>query len=572
MVMIPLLACNVFSYYIISSNIENKMREDNLIFTLSVAHNIRSLIDEVYAITEELSANNDISSFDITRQSAVLRQTNARHSQFNLLYVQNIDGWQTANSLGRPGGDRSMRWWYKEFMSIQAPFVSKSYYTLTDNTAIISIFTPVYSINGLVGILGADLKLNAIQDLIDRLAIGKGGYTYVLDSQGTVIAHPDKKQVAELYNYKTRTRTVLPTDSNGTPLRDSENNHIMYQFPIRVPEKLSEVATLALKGQSGTTEYKDLNGHDMICAYSAIYLPGQSENWAVMTVDNKTAAMVTATQIIQRNMIVAAVALAGSILVIFFLSRQITRPILLMDHQVKLIAHGQVHRPLEGNFGRNEVGRLANSFENMRIALAELHTERETMFLSTIRSLVIALESKDNYTHSHSVEVAEIAAKVANELGLSQQEQFRIKFAALLHDIGKIGIPDHVLNKQDRLTAEEWDIMQQHPAIGAKIIGTIPAMDDIANIIRHHHSRWDGQGYPANIACENIPIGSRIIAVADTFQAMISDRPYRKALSFQYAMDEIRRCAGKQFDGRIVDAFIRIADSIQINRPSYEDM
>ncbi|BBB90031.1 MAG TPA: HD domain-containing protein [Methylomusa anaerophila] len=560
MVIIPLITCSIFNYYIISRDVGTKMREDSLVFTLSVARNIRSLIDKSYAVAEELSANTDISSFNPANQEMILRQAASRHPQFDLLFVQDIHGWQTANSLGVPGSDRSGRWWYKKFMSLQTPFVSKSYYTTTDNTAVTSIFMPVYSLDGLIGILGADLKLDSIQDLVEQLTIGKGSYTYILDGQGTVVAHPDKNQVAELYNYQTLTRTIQQKDANGIPLRDRYNNHITQEYPISVPEKLHEVVSLALQGESGTAEYQDLSGNDMICAYTAVYLPGNSENWAVITVDNKTTAMATATQIIDKNTWGTAIALIGTILIVYLLSRRITHPILLMDEQIKRITRGQLHKPLAGDFGKNEVGRLAHSFEDMRATLAKVQTEQENMFLSTIRALVMALESKDGYTHSHSVEVAEIATKVAAELGLSQQEQFKIKFAALLHDIGKIGIPDHILNKNGSLSDEEWDTMRQHPTIGAKIISTIPNMEEIAHIIKHHHSRWDGKGYPGGILGENIPLGARIIAVADAFQAMTSDRPYRQALSYQYAIAEIRRCAGNQFDAQIIDAFLKVAD------------
>lgn len=358
------------------------MHEESLIFNLSVANNISSLIDKSYAVTEELSANKDISSFDPAVQEITLRQSIARNPQFALLYVQKVDGWQTANSLGVAGSDRSGRWCFKEFMTTKSPFVSQSHYTTTDNTAVTSIFTPVYSQNSLVGILGADLKLNALQNLVEQLAVGNGGYTYVLDGQGTVIAHPDKVQVSESYSYKTLTRTVLSIDKDGKPIRDQKNNHITSKYSIQVPDKLREVTDLALNGEAGTAEYTDLNGNNIICAYSAVKLPGISQNWAVITVKNKTAAMVTATDIIDKNLLIALFSLIVTIIVTYLISRRITRPILLMDQQIKNITQGQLHEPLAGEFGNNEVGHLAQSFDNMRCALAELHTEREDILLN----------------------------------------------------------------------------------------------------------------------------------------------------------------------------------------------
>lgn len=188
--------------------------------------------------------------------------------------------------------------------------------------------------------------------------------------------------------------------------------------------------------------------------------------------------------------------------------------------------------------------------------------EREFMLIPAIEALTNALEAKDNYTFGHSSEVATISMDVARELKLPQDELFKLNVASILHDVGKIGIPDQVLNKPDKLTSDEYDLIKLHPSIGAKIIASIPSPTEIATIIRHHHARWDGAGYPDNLAGNGIPLGSRIIAVADCYQAIISDRPYRKGRSHEEAVEEIRRCSGSQFDPSVVEAFLRVYSKV----------
>ena len=133
--------------------------------------------------------------------------------------------------------------------------------------------------------------------------------------------------------------------------------------------------------------------------------------------------------------------------------------------------------------------------------------------------------------------------------------------AGLLHDIGKVGIPDAILQKPARLTPDEWDVMRRHSIIGADVVTRVPALRSIVPIIRGHHERWDGAGYPDRLAAEEIPVGARIVAVVDAFFAMISDRPYRQGQSYDWARAELRRCAGTQFDPSIVTAFLALPPS-----------
>ena len=181
--------------------------------------------------------------------------------------------------------------------------------------------------------------------------------------------------------------------------------------------------------------------------------------------------------------------------------------------------------------------------------------------LSAVYALVSAVEAKDPYIYGHSRKVNTYAVALAEAIGLSPDEVANVSTAALLHDIGKIGIPDKVLNKKGKLNEEDWRAIKAHPKLGATIIRNIPHLVPCVNSILHHHERWDGGGYPEGLKGEEIPIEARILAIADTFEAMTSARPYRPALPLEEIVKELRQGAGLQFDPKLVEAFIGIIEA-----------
>jgi putative nucleotidyltransferase with HDIG domain len=198
-------------------------------------------------------------------------------------------------------------------------------------------------------------------------------------------------------------------------------------------------------------------------------------------------------------------------------------------------------------------GQLAVAIDNARV-----YSDLEGHFLGTIAALAAAVDAKDPYTFGHSSGVTEYAVSIAEGLGLSAHEKETLRKAAILHDIGKIGIDGSILNKPGPLDAAEREIMQQHPSIGANILGSLDFLGDVVPIVFYHHEHYDGQGYPAGMAGEEIPLGARIISVADAFNAMTSDRPYRRALSLSEALGELSAHAGTQFDPQIVEVMLEI--------------
>ena len=188
----------------------------------------------------------------------------------------------------------------------------------------------------------------------------------------------------------------------------------------------------------------------------------------------------------------------------------------------------------------------------------ELYTKMRKMYLETIRALAAAIDAKDPYTKGHSERVAETAVVLAQELNLSDREIENIEYTALLHDIGKIGIKDNILSKKGSLTDQEFDKIKEHTIMGAKIIEPVDFLKNSYKAIYHHHERYNGKGYPDGIKSEDIPMLARIIAVADAYDAMGSDRPYRKKFRQDKIMKELTEQSGKQFDPEVVKALISV--------------
>ncbi len=218
---------------------------------------------------------------------------------------------------------------------------------------------------------------------------------------------------------------------------------------------------------------------------------------------------------------------------------------------------------------------LAKRTGKGRVAVANADVERELAMMqaqhgspAAVQALAAAIEERDNYTNEHSEEVVHMARGVAMILGLAAEQVERIAHAALLHDVGKLAVPDEILHKRGPLTPEEWAVMAEHPVAGERILLRIPDLTPIAPVVRHEHEHWDGSGYPDRLRERKIPIGSRIILVCDAYHAMLTDRPYRAALTEAEAAAELRACAGRQFDPDVVDALL---DLLGHDRPDVPD-
>ncbi len=212
-----------------------------------------------------------------------------------------------------------------------------------------------------------------------------------------------------------------------------------------------------------------------------------------------------------------------------------------------------------GAFSEEDVTIFQSLADQVAVALdnARLLAEIEGLFFQTAESLADAIEKRDPYTGGHTKRVTTYSLAIGEQLNLEPDEMRLLKLAAILHDIGKIGVEDRILRKTDKLNDEEYDQMKQHTLMGAEIIGHIKQLHGIIPGLKYHHEKIDGKGYPEGLANGYIPLIAKIVAVADTFDAMTSDRPYRNALLREEAFHELKRCCGTQFDKGLVDAFIK---------------
>lgn len=210
---------------------------------------------------------------------------------------------------------------------------------------------------------------------------------------------------------------------------------------------------------------------------------------------------------------------------------------------------------------------LEEKIENRTAALIEKHRSLQKLFINTVEAIARAIEARDPYTEGHSKRVAKYCARVAMKMNVESEDIQDIQIAGLLHDVGKIGIADSILMKPSRLSIAEYEAIKEHPLISLKIIEPIPELKKVKDYIKYHHEEWDGTGYPEGLKAENIPLGARILAVADAFDTMWIGRQYHAAWDLEKVIKEFEKNKGTQFDPKVVDAFV---DLIREDRPAFD--
>ena len=246
-------------------------------------------------------------------------------------------------------------------------------------------------------------------------------------------------------------------------------------------------------------------------------------------------------------------------------------PLRVGDQALGLIALGERRDASRESFDANKLRLICSISDQTASALrrARLHEQIESNFLETVLALANAMDARDTYTINHSQRLAAMAETICNEMGRSEEEVRVIRWAALLHDLGKIGVPDEILRKPGPLTDDEWIIMKKHPEIGARIVAPIRELAAVAPLIRAHQERYDGSGYPDGLKGEQIPFGARLLAIIDAYGAMTDDRVYRKTRTPAEALQELIRCKGTHFDPDLVDHFVELKEkSLLLTEPA----
>jgi putative nucleotidyltransferase with HDIG domain len=239
-------------------------------------------------------------------------------------------------------------------------------------------------------------------------------------------------------------------------------------------------------------------------------------------------------------------------------ARSLARPIDTLSKSLSEMTESRnFETPLLATGSSLEVDALTRSFNSMMATVAAAEAETQSTYVGAIRALALALDARDPYTAGHSERVSAISVTIGRQMALDAEDIDILRLGALLHDIGKIGISDHVLRKPEALTAEEFELIKEHPVLGARMLRSVPFLTQHLPIVELHHERPDGRGYPYGLTADEIPMLARIVHVADAFDAMTSARAYRPALDSGYAIRELWRCAGTQFDAEVVQALVQ---------------
>lgn len=273
-------------------------------------------------------------------------------------------------------------------------------------------------------------------------------------------------------------------------------------------------------------------------------------------------AFASVNQMIKGTIMWGSLALLLAIIAAIFFASGIARPIRLLADRTREIAEGKYQQRVDLKT-HNEIGELATTFNAMSASietaidqLKKAAHENHLLFINSVRMLAAAIDAKDPYTRGHSERVARYSIAIGKNLSLPEKEMRNLRISALLHDVGKIGIDDRILRKPGALSDEEFEFMKQHPAKGAAIMSGVAQLIDIIPGMKYHHEKWGGGGYPDGLEAEQIPMQARIVAIADTFDAMTTNRPYQKAMELNYVVEKIKSFAGTRFDPRVVDAFV----------------
>ncbi len=345
------------------------------------------------------------------------------------------------------------------------------------------------------------------------------GYAFVVDGEDRIVAHSDLSMWGEDYRPPTEEVRRLLDDSLAYIYRSPDGKHY-YGFAAPIVVSRKELGT-AHVGVSARVVSDTLG-------------------------------------ITKRRLILATlILLALGAVIASAMGALLTKPLAVLAGGAKRIGDGDLGYRIELN-RNDEFGLLAQRINGMASKLGEL-------YFRTLQTLINALEAKDIYGRGHTERVTRYSIQIARSMGLQLSEVENVRRAAMIHDIGKIGVKEAILNKAAGLTEEEYNHVKSHVNWGAHILKPMRSLARVVSYLSHHHEHYDGSGYPAGLSNREIPIGSRIIAVADTFDAMTSDRPYRRALTIREAIIELKRCSGSQFDPDIVHAFIEVLKSSKTN-------
>ncbi|MFZ0787645.1 MAG: HD domain-containing phosphohydrolase [Candidatus Acidiferrales bacterium] len=505
--------------------------------TLQFQQNIREQLlsqRQVLALTGWIQDVNDPTH---TPQMSRLLQSFIENNP-NILYVTAVNRQAKGQSAGSFAADqdpfvgaalkRAFTSSIQGFDSISEPFALGR-----DNKPALVMSVPLLSDGQFAGMFSAVVSLDKLQSRL-RDASVRDRVVYIVNAHGQIVAYPDTRDMVPGRNVSSTSPLAKQVAALPQDLRATQTTN--FQLPGRDARHPIE----------------------MIGTYSTI----PELRWAVIAQRSLDDARIDAgvAELTDEALRFVVGVMFASLLIGYLFAVGITRPIRGLVESTRAISRAEFHERVEVR-GAAEISELAETFNSMAghieqyvdqlKAAAEQNRE---LFLGSIRMLAAAIDEKDPYTRGHSGRVAKYSIILGDGLGLSAEDLDRLRIAALLHDVGKIGVDDRVLKKPGKLTDEEFELMKQHTVKGANIMRPVSQLKDMLPGIELHHERMDGQGYPYGLQGDQIPIMARIIAVADTFDAITTNRPYQSAMDLEYALERIRSLSVTRFDPKVVEA------------------
>jgi putative nucleotidyltransferase with HDIG domain len=394
------------------------------------------------------------------------------------------------------------------------------------------VAVPLKDINeNFTGMLAAVVSLDPLLRRLQDASV-RGRSAFIVDHSGHIVAHPDTK--------------------NFVPGTDLTSNSDLVKQVRTLPQELRSTETVRFTQQ--------VKGRDVEMVGTFSTLP--ELNWVVVAQRSLSKARDDAgvSELNRQALAFVSVVVLAAVLVGYFFAVGISGPIRGLAASTRAISRGEFHQrsPVRG---ASEISELAENFNKMAgdieeyiERLKESAEENRELFVGSIRMLAAAIDEKDPYTRGHSGRVAKYSTLIGRELGLTPEDLDKLRISALLHDVGKIGVEDRVLKKPGALTPEEFDLMKQHTVKGANIMRPVSQLKNMLPGIELHHEHMDGRGYPYGLQGPQIPLMARIIGVADTLDAMTTNRPYQSAMDLEYALGKIKALAGSKFDVVVVNA------------------
>jgi putative nucleotidyltransferase with HDIG domain len=375
------------------------------------------------------------------------------------------------------------------------------------------------------------------------------------------VQQPTSKSERELLN--AGLPVVFVVDQNGRAVAHPEASVAFSEKPmtdLKVVQDWQESGAQVQSALAPFSATRDGRTVEMLGSYATAELDKNSR-LGVIAIQDEAAALASVSDMRWQVLWISFVAALLTLLIGIFFAKKLTLPVQELAGGAHRIASGDFSKRIEIT-SRTELGDLGNSFNLMTDQierfigdLQKSAQENRELFIGTVKALAAAIDGKDPYTRGHSERVSRFSMAIAQRLGLSDEDVEKIRISALLHDVGKISIDDKILKKPAALTDEEYEIMKGHPQKGYKIMSQIPAMKEFLSGMYMHHEMVNGMGYPQGLKGDEIPLMGKIVAVADTFDAMTTDRPYQKAMKFEDALARIESFVGTRYDPAVVAAF-----------------